>query len=127
MEKLFKQYAFLAQIVAFVAAAITGVVSGGIHGIVEWAIVITALANAINVFVTPNLTAGVGRFAKGITAVALAVAGALTPAVVANGLDAHTVWMLIEVGVGALLAFTPNGGYRFAVKRGQVREPVQAA
>jgi hypothetical protein len=120
MEKLLNQYKFLAQIAAFVAAAITGVVSGGIHGVVEWAIVVTALANAVNVYYTPELTEGAARFAKGITALVLAVAGGLTPALVEGGLSTHEIWMLVELGVGALLAFTPQS-YRYAVKKGLVR------
>jgi hypothetical protein len=121
MEKLFNQYKFLAQIAAFVAAGLTGVITGGIHGVVEWGIVITTLANAANVYLTPELSEGMAKYAKGLTGVVLAIAGGLAPALVAGGLDTHEVWMLVELGVGVLLGFAPQN-YRYAVKRGLVRE-----
>lgn len=97
--------------VGFVAAAIVGVTDGGIHGIVEWTVVAVALANAVQVYITPNLTGGAAARAKEISAVVIAVAGALTPAVVAGGLDLAEWWMVASVVLGALgVIVVPNSG-----------------
>jgi hypothetical protein len=107
--------AHLKAIVAFcgfVGAGIASVTSGGIHGVLEWTVVLVALANAVQVYVTPNLD-GAARFAKEISAVVLAVAGVLTPAVVDGGLNAHEWWMVVIAIAGALgVVIVPNVGAR---------------
>jgi hypothetical protein len=112
--------AHLKAIVAFagfVGAGIAGVTSGGIHGVLEWTVVAVALANAVQTLVTPNLADGAARFAKEISAVVLAVAGVLTPAVVAGGLDRGEWWMVIVAILGAFgVVVVPNlGRTRMAV------------
>jgi hypothetical protein len=104
--------AHLKAIVAFcgfVGAGIASVTSGGIHGVLEWTVVLVALANAVQVYVTPNLEEGAARFAKEISAIVLAVAGVLTPAVVEGGLSAHEWWMVVIAIAGALgVVIVPN-------------------
>jgi hypothetical protein len=108
--------AHLKAIVAFcgfVGAGIAGVTDGGIHGVLEWTVVAVALANAVQTLVTPNLDGGVARFAKEISAAVIAAAGVLTPAVVANGLDAGEWWMVIIAVAGAFgVVIVPNVGNR---------------
>jgi hypothetical protein len=120
VEKLMSQWKFVAQVVAFVAAGAVGVFDDGhISGVLEWTVLAVALANAVNVFVTPELSAGVGRLAKGLTTVVITAAGAITPAVAAGGLDASETWMVVSVAVGAVVALVaPNSGYRYAQKAG---------
>lgn len=108
--------AHLKAIVAFlgfVGAGIASVTSGGIHGVLEWTVVLVALANAVQTYVTPNLDEGAARFAKEISAVVLAVAGVLTPAVVEGGLNTHEKWMVAVAIAGALgVVIVPNIGAR---------------
>lgn len=95
----------------FVVAAVVGVADGGIHGVAEWTIVAVALANGIQTYITPNLSEGAGRFAKEVSAVVVAVAGVLTPAVVAGGLDGAEWWMVVSAVLGALgVVLVPNVG-----------------
>lgn len=119
MEKIQRYAKFVAAFVAAVAAGAFGIFDDGVvSGVVEWTVLITAVANAVNVVVTPELTAGAARMAKGLTAVAFALAGAVTPAVVAGGLDTSEKFMLASVVIGALGALgVKNAGYRYAVKR----------
>lgn len=119
MDKLKRYAKFVSTVVAFVVAGAVGVFDDGhVSGVVEWTVLITAVANAVNVYITPELKAGAARLAKGLTAVAFALAGAVTPAVVAGGIDGSERWMLISVVAGALGALgVPNIGYRYAVKR----------
>jgi hypothetical protein len=108
--------AHLKAIVAFagfVGAGIAGVTDGGIHGVLEWTVVAVALANAVQTYVTPNLPDGSGRYAKEISAVVLAVAGLLTPALLDGGLDTGEWWVLIAAALGALgVVVVPNVGNR---------------
>ena len=99
----------------FVAAAIAGVTGGGINGVAEWTIVAVALANAVNVYLTPNLTGGAGKFAKEITAAVIAV-GAALPLAMEGGLDSNEWVMLLCLVLGAFGVVLPNVGYRFARK-----------
>jgi hypothetical protein len=95
--------------VAFVAAASVGVATGGIHGVIEWTVVAVALANAVQVYITPNLDAGSAKYAKEFSAVVLAATGVLTPAVVAGGLDVSEWWMVASAVLGALgVVVVPN-------------------
>lgn len=121
VEKLMSQWKFVAQVVAFVAAGAVGVFDDGhISGLLEWTVLAVAVANAVNVYVTPELNAGVGRLAKGLTTVVITAAGVITPAVAANGLDASELWMVVSVAGGAVVALlVPNSGYRYAVKSGR--------
>lgn len=107
----------VAAAVGFVAAAIAGITDGGIHGVVEWTVVAVALANAVQTYITPNLVGGVAKHAKELSAIVLALAGVLTPAVVAGGLDVAEWWMVGSVVLGALgVVLVPNAGYKPAVK-----------
>lgn len=99
----------------FVAAAITGITDGGIHGLAEWTIVLVALANAVNVYVTPNLTGGLGKFAKELSAAVIAV-GAALPLALEGGLDGQEKIMLLCLVLSAFGVVLPNVGYRPAVK-----------
>ena len=105
----------IAAFCGFVAAAITGVTGGGIHGLAEWTIVLVALANAVNVYVTPNLTGGAGKFAKEISAAVIAV-GAALPLALEGGLDGQEKVMLLCLVLGAFGVVLPNVGYRYARK-----------
>jgi len=118
MEKIQRYAKFVAAFVAAVAAGAFGIFDDGhVSGVVEYTVLITAVANAVNVVVTPELSAGLARMAKGLTAVAFALAGAVTPAVVAGGLDASEKFMLASVVLGALGSLAlPNAGYRYAKK-----------
>ena len=128
MEKLKRYAKFVSQIVAFVVAGAVGVLDDGkVSGVVEWTVLVTAIANAINVYVTPELRDGPARMAKGLTAIALAVAGAVTPALIVGGLDASEVAMLVSVALGALASLgLPNAGYRYAVKQGPLGDAIRA-
>lgn len=118
IDKLKRYAKFVSAFVAAVVAGAVGVFDDGhISGVVEWTVLITAVANAVNVLVTPELKNGAARLAKGLTAVAFALAGAVTPAVVAGGIDSSEKFMLASVVLGALGALgVPNVGYRYAVK-----------
>lgn len=102
----------------FVAAAITGVTDGGINGVAEWTIVAVALANAVNVYLTPNLTGGAGKFAKEFTAAVVAV-GAALPLAAEGGLDGNEWVMLLCLVLSAFGVVLPNVGYRPARKVAQ--------
>ena len=105
----------VAAFVGFVAAAIVGVTDGGINGVTEWTVVLVALANAVQVYITPNLKAGAGKFSKEISAAVIAV-GAALPSVLAGGLDGQEKVMLVCLVLGAFGVVLPNVGYRPAVK-----------
>jgi hypothetical protein len=105
----------VAAFAGFVAAAIAGVTGGGINGVAEWTIVAVALANAVNVYLTPNLVGGAGKFAKEITAAVIAV-GAALPLALEGGLDQQEWIMLACLVLGAFGVVLPNVGYRPAVK-----------
>ncbi len=112
----------VAAAVGFVAAAIVGVTDGGIHGVTEWTVVLVALANAVQVYITPNLAGGVGKYSKEISAAVIAVGTAL-PAALAGGLDGQEKVMLVCLVLGAFGVVLPNAGYRPAVKRNVDRLP----
>lgn len=118
IEKVQRYAKFVSAFVAAVVAGAVGVFDDGhVSGVVEWTVLITAIANAVNVLVTPELSAGAARMAKGLTAVAFALAGAVTPALVVGGIDNSEWFMLASVVLGALGALgIPNARYRYAVK-----------
>lgn len=106
----------IAAAAGFVAAALIGVTGGGINGLAEWTIVLVALANAANVYITPALTGGAGKYAKEISAAVIAV-GAALPLALEGGLDGQEKVMLVCLVLGAFGVVLPNVGYRPAVKR----------
>lgn len=106
----------VAAAAGFIAAAIVGVTDGGINGVVEWTVVAVALANAVQVYLTPNLTGGAAKYAKEISAAVLAV-GAALPLALEGGLDTGEKIMLACLVLGAFGVVIPNAGYRPAVKR----------
>ncbi len=112
----------VAAAVGFVAAAIVGVTDGGIHGVTEWTVVLVALANAVQVYITPNLAGGVGKYSKEISAAVIAVGTAL-PAALVGGLDGQEKVMLVCLVLGAFGVVLPNANYRPAVKRNVDRLP----
>ena len=128
MEKIQRYAKFVAAFIAAVGATAAGVFDDGhVSGVVEWTVLITAIANAVNVLVTPELTGGAAKMAKGLTAVAFALAGAVTPALVEGGIDNSEKLMLASVVLGALGALAlPNKGYRYAVKRGAPEQGVRS-
>jgi hypothetical protein len=106
----------VAAAVGFVAAAVVGVTDGGIHGVTEWTVVLVALANAVQVYITPNLAGGVGKYSKEISAAVIAV-GAALPSVLVGGLDGQEKVMLVCLILGAFGVVLPNVGYRPADRK----------
>jgi hypothetical protein len=105
----------LAAAVGFVAAAIVGVTGGGINGVTEWTVVLVALANAVQVYITPNLIGGAAKYSKEISAAVIAV-GAALPSVIEGGLSGQEKLMLVCLVLGAFGVVIPNVGYKPAVK-----------
>lgn len=114
---------FVVTVVTAIVAGAAGIFDDGhISGVVEWTTLATAIAAAVNVYVTPDLEAGVGRISKGLTTLVFALAGAITPALLVGGIDPGEWLMLLSVAAGALGALgIPNIGYLFARKTGHVR------
>jgi hypothetical protein len=106
----------VAAAVGFVAATIVGVTTGGIHGVTEWTVVLVAFANAVQVYITPNLTGGYAKYSKEISAAVIAV-GAALPSVLVGGLDGQEKVMLICLVLGAFGVVLPNVGYRPADRK----------
>lgn len=107
----------LAAAAGFVATAIVGVTGGGVHGVTEWTVVVVALANAVQVYITPNLAGGAGKHSKEISAAVVAVGTAL-PAVLVGGLSGQEKLMLLCLVLGAFGVVLPNVGYSPARQTG---------
>jgi DhnA family fructose-bisphosphate aldolase class Ia len=103
----------LVAVLTYVYAALT---NGGVHK-QEVAVIVSTAIGAFVVYVVPNLSAGVGRWAKTIAAAATSGLATLE-VVIAGGL---TTAELIEVVLAAaaavgLTAGIKNAGYAFASK-----------
>lgn len=103
--------------VAVLASIYAALTDGGVDR-VEWVVAVNTLLGAAVVYVVPNLSAGVGRYAKaiaaagsaGLTVLAVVIVGGLTQA------ELIEVVLAAAAAVG-LTAGTRNQGYLFAPVR----------
>jgi hypothetical protein len=111
-----KAWALVAvAVLTYVYAALT---DGGVDS-QEWVVIVYTAVGAIGVYVVPNLSTGVGRFAKGavafltagLAALQVAVQGGLTLAELIEVLLAGAAAVGLTVGIR-------NPGYAFASKTG---------
>jgi hypothetical protein len=88
----------------------------GVNGMTEWCLLIAALANALLVWVVPNMKNGVAKHAKGIVAVIVA-ATAIIPSLAVDGWNGADSFELVALVIGAVLTpVIPNKGYVYARK-----------
>lgn len=105
---------FWLAVLATVVQALIGAFSdGGVSG-AEWILIGVAGTNAVIVVVVPNLSEGVGKYAKGITASVMA-ALTLASTLFADGALSSQDWMQIGVAVLAALGIIGVAGPQWAV------------
>lgn len=89
-----------------------------ITGVEEWCLVAAAVANALLVWLVPNMKSGIAKHAKGIVAIVVAVT-AVVPVLAIDGWDGADSWEVAALVLGALVTpLVPNPGYVYARKIG---------
>lgn len=107
----------LVAVLTYIWAALT---DGGVDR-QEWIVATYTLVGAVGVYIVPNLSVGVGRYAKGIVAV-LTAGLAVLQVVVVGGLTQAELIEVVLAGLAAigLTVGVRNPGYVFATKSGLV-------
>jgi hypothetical protein len=85
--------------------ALRQILPDGVHGQEEWLLLATAVVGGVTTYLVPNLTAGIGEYAKLITYAASLVIGAL-PALLPSGLTADEwfdLCILVATAVGVVV------------------------
>ena len=117
---------YLKAIAAFAAAVLTVVVAQLTDNRItpaEWVVIAIATANGVNVFLVPNLPAGIASATKAIVVFVGAILAAVTDQMLSTGFTTPELMMLAVVGLQALLVYlAPNSAPAPSVTRmGQIR------
>lgn len=118
-RKMFKAVGMVAvAMLTYVYAALT---DGGVDSR-EWVVVVYTAVGSIGVWVVPNLSEGIGRYAKAVIAFGTAGLAALQ-VTIQGGLTQAEVIEVLLAGAAAvgLTAAAENPGYRFFDPRAVVR------